>query len=77
MAKRKQRNFYGKAWTVEWSTGVAGMPLVYVTGQSAATLCVQESLADDGLFIDKPEIWFSTVPPYLRRIVQRRLGGPS
>jgi hypothetical protein len=53
------------------------MPLVYVTGQSAATLCVQESLADDGLFIDKPEIWFSTVPPYLRRIVQRRLGGPS
>ena len=64
MAKRKTRNSYGKAWTVEWNTPKA----CWITdARSAATVEVRA----DG-WISNHSLW-ANVPPYLRAIVLRRL----
>ena len=62
--KRKQVNFYGKAWTVEWNTDKA----CWITDAgSAQTIEVRA----DGWTSDFAA--WSRVPAYLRRIIHRRL----
>ena len=62
--KKKQVNFYGKAWTVEWNTDKD----CWIT---EATSAITVKVCSSG-WTSNFKVW-SRVPAYLRRIIHRRL----